>query len=253
MPSTIRLGRVLVGFAMITLGAICVANADFIMEWTSAPAQFPGRVVWAYIHGGVLVLAGLGLFFDRTVRLAALALGSVWLLWTLVHVPLVIANWRTLGGLFEALSLTSGLFLLAAVSGSAMKRTQAIISRYCYALCLPMFGIVHFLYPAGVANFIPKWIPAHLFWAYFTGVAFWAAGLSILSGVLARLGSRLFVIMLSSWVLILHIPRVAAAVGDRHEWNTLLLALAQTGAAWIVAGSLAHNLAGNVWPKPPSA
>jgi hypothetical protein len=44
--------------------------------------------------------------------------------------------------------------------------------------------------------------------------------------------------MLSSWVLILHIPRVVAAVGDRHEWDTLFLAVAQTGAAWIVAGSL---------------
>jgi uncharacterized membrane protein YphA (DoxX/SURF4 family) len=101
-----------------------------------------------------------------------------------------------------------------------------------------MLGTVHFLYPEAVANFIPNWIPVRLFWAYFTGVAFWAAGLAILSGVLARLASRLLAMMLSSWVLILHIPRVAAAVGDRHEWNTLFLAVAQTGAAWIVAGSL---------------
>jgi len=239
MPSTIRLGRVLMGIAMIALGTICVANADFIMEWTSAPAQFPGRMAWAYVHGVVLVVAGLGLFFDRTVRLAGLVLGSVWLLWTLVHVPIVVANWRTLGGLFEALALASGLYLLADVSGYPPKRIQALISRYCYALCLPMFGIVHFLYPGAVANFIPKWIPGHLFWAYFTGIAFWAAGLGMLSGVLARLASRMFAIMLSSWVVLLHIPRVVAAVSDRHEWTTLLLALAQTGAAWIVAGSFA--------------
>jgi hypothetical protein len=239
MPSTIRLGRVLMGIAMIALGAICVANADFIMEWTSAPAQFPGRIAWAYVHGVVLVVAGLGLFFDRTVRLAGLVLGSVWLLWTLVHVPIVVANWRTLGGLFEALALASGLYLLADVSSHPPKRIQALISRYCYALCLPMFGVVHFLYPGAVASFIPRWIPGHLFWAYFTGIAFWAAGLAMLSGVLALLASRMFAIMLSSWVVLLHIPRVVAAVGDRHEWNTLLLAIAQTGAAWIVAGSFA--------------
>ena len=100
---------------------------------------------------------------------------------------------------------------------------------------------MHFLYPDAVANFIPNWIPVRLFWAYFTGVAFWAAGLAILSGVLARLASRLLATMLSSWVLILHIPRVVAAVGDRHEWNTLFLAVAQTGAAWIVAGSLERS------------
>ena len=239
MPISIRLGRLLVGLAMVALGAICLRYADFIMEWTPVPPQLPARAAVAYVHGSVLIVAGLGLFFERTVRLAALVLGSVWLLWTLVHVPRVIASWRTgLGGLFEAFALTSGLFLLAVVAGPTVKRTEVLISRYCYAFCLPMLGVVHFLYPDAVANFIPKWIPAHLFWAYFTGVAFWAAGLAILSGVQARLGSRLLALMLSSWVLILHIPRVVAAVGDRHEWDTLFLAVAQTGSAWIVAGSL---------------
>jgi uncharacterized membrane protein len=239
MPISIRLGRLLVGLAMVALGAICLRYADFIMEWTPVPPQLPARAAVAYVHGSVLIVAGLGLFFERTVRLAALLLGSVWLLWTLVHVPRVIASWRTgLGGLVEAFALTSGLFLLAVVARPTVKRTEVLISRYCYAFCLPMLGVVHFLYPDAVANFIPKWIPAHLFWAYFTGVAFWAAGLAILSGVQARLGSRLLAIMLSSWVLILHIPRVVAAVGDRHEWDTLFLAVAQTGAAWIVTGSL---------------
>jgi uncharacterized membrane protein len=239
MPISIRVGRLLVGLAMVALGAICLRYADFIMEWTPVSPQLPARAALAYVHGSVLIVAGLGLFFERTVRLAALVLGSIWLLWTLVHFPRVIASWRTgLGGLFEALALTSGLFLLAVVAGPTVKRTELLISRYCYAFCLPMLGAVHFLYPDAVANFIPKWIPAHLFWAYFTGSAFWAAGLAILSGVLARLASRLLATMLSSWVLILHIPRVAAAVGDRHEWDTLFLAVAQTGAAWIVAGSL---------------
>jgi uncharacterized membrane protein len=239
MPISIRLGRLLVGLAIVALGAICLRYADFIMEWTPVPPQLPARAAVAYVHGSVLIVAGLGLFFERTVRLAALVLGSVWLLWTLVHVPRVIASWRTgLGGLVEAFALTSGLFLLAVVARPTVKRTEVLISRYCYAFCLPMLGVVHFLYPDAVANFIPKWIPAHLFWAYFTGVAFWAAGLAILSGVQARLGSRLLAIMLSSWVLILHIPRVVAAVGDRHEWDTLFLAVAQTGAAWIVTGSL---------------
>jgi uncharacterized membrane protein len=239
MPISIRVGRLLVGFAMVALGAICLRYADFIMEWTPVSPQLPARAALAYVHGSVLIVAGLGLFFERTVRLAALVLGSVWLLWTLVHVPRVIASWRTgLGGLAEAFALTSGLFLLAVVAGPTVKRTELLISRYGYAFCLPMLGTVHFLYPDAVAKFIPKWIPAHLFWAYFTGIAFWAAGLAILSGVQARLASRLLAIMLSSWVLILHIPRVAAAVGDRHEWNTLFLAVAQTGAAWILAGSL---------------
>jgi uncharacterized membrane protein len=255
MPSSIRAGRVLVGAgralvacAMVVLGAFGMMYADFIMEWTPAPAQFSTRVAWTYLHGGVLIAAGLGLLFDTTARLAALVLGAVWLLWTLLFVPRLIANWRgALGGQFEALAMASGLLLLAdGLSGPQTRtRTLALIGRYGFAICLPMFGIVHFLYADAVAGWVPAWLPAHLFWAYFTGAAHCAAGLAILSGVLAHLGSRLFAIMLSSWVLIVHIPRVAAALGDRHEWTTLFVALALTGIAWIVAGSLPSDR----WPK----
>lgn len=242
MPGLIRLGRVLMGFGLIALGALGLAYADFILEWTPAPPQLPAHSAFVYLHGAVLIVAGLGLLFDKTVRPAALVLGMVWLLWTLLHVPRVIANWRgALGAQFEVLSLTSSLFLLAAISGpKAPNRTQVLIPRYAFAICLPMFGVVHFLYPQGVASWVPGWLPAHLFWAYFTGVAHCAAGLAILSGVLARLASRLFAVMLSSWVLILHIPRVAAALHDRHEWTTLFIAITLTGAAWVVAGSLSE-------------
>jgi uncharacterized membrane protein len=83
MPISIRLGRLFVGLAMVALGAICLRYADFIMEWTPVSPQLPARAALAYVHGSVLIVAGLGLFFDSAVRLAALVLGSVWLLWTL--------------------------------------------------------------------------------------------------------------------------------------------------------------------------
>src|SRR4029077_16976780 len=141
MPISIRLGRMLVGFAMVALGAICLRYADFIMESTPVPPQLQARAALAYVHGSVLIVSGLGLFFARTVRLAALVLGFVWLPWAPVALPRVIASWRTgLGGLFEALALTSGLFLLAVVAGPTVKQTESLISRYCYAFCLPMLG-----------------------------------------------------------------------------------------------------------------
>jgi hypothetical protein len=149
MSGLIRLGRILLGFGMIALGALAVAYADFILEWTSAPAQLPARAMCAYVHGGVLMVAGLGLFFDRTVRRAALALGAVWLLRTLLWLPRVVANWRAaVGGQFEVLAITSGLFLLAGISGSQSGKPSlalTLMSRYAFAICLPMFGVVHFL------------------------------------------------------------------------------------------------------------
>jgi uncharacterized membrane protein len=236
---------------MIALGALGVAYADFILEWTPAPAEFAARMALAYVHGIVLIIAGFGLLFVRTARPAAFALGTTWLLWTLLYVPRVVANWRgALGGQFEVLAIMSGLFVLAGLLGQQEgNRAQLLVARYAFAVCMPMFGVVHFLYPAAVASWVPKWLPAHLFWAYFTGVAHCAAGLAILSGIMARLASRLFAIMLGSWVLIVHIPRVATALHDRHEWTTLFVAVALTGEAWIVAGSLA----GDLWRKRVAA
>jgi uncharacterized membrane protein len=227
---------------MIVLGALGVVYGDFILEWTRTPDFLPAWKGWFYLHGAVLIVAGLGLFFQKTARLAALVLGAVWLLWTLSCIPRVMAYGRpALGGNFEDLALASGLFLLAGLLAPPTgNRLQVLIPRYAFAICLPVFGFVHFSYPQAVADFIRPWMPARLFWAYFTGIAFCAAGLAMLTGVLARLASFWFAIMITSWVLILHIPRVAAAVHDRHEWTTLFIAVAMMGGAWTLAASFAN-------------
>jgi hypothetical protein len=59
----------------------------------------------------------------------------------------------------------------------------------------------------------------------------------MLTGVQARLASRLVAIMFSSWVLIVHFPRVIAHQ-DRHKWIALFIAAAIGGSAWIIAGRL---------------
>lgn len=241
MPTLVRLGRVMLGLGMIALGGLGIAFADFMLEWSQVPAWLPAHSVFAYLHGVLLLVTGLCFLTNKYVRPAALVLGAVWMLWTLLCIPLVIATWRGRCGLeAELLGMTSGIFILAGLAGgSAADRSMVVVWRYAFALCLPVYGLVHFLYPEGVASWVPGWLPAHLFWAYFTGVAHCAAGVALLTGVLARLATKLFAIMLSSWVLILHIPRVAAALHDRHEWTTLFIALAISGVAWIVAGSLA--------------
>src|SRR5262249_14831388 len=97
-------------------------------------------------------------------------------------------------------------------------------------------GVVHFLYPAAVADFIPAWIPARLFWAYFTACAFVAAGFAVLSGVVFRTATVLLAVMFTAWLVVLHVPRLLAALGDHHEWPTVFIGMAFTGAAWIFAG-----------------
>jgi uncharacterized membrane protein YphA (DoxX/SURF4 family) len=239
MTGLVRLGQVLLGVGMIALGSRGIAYADFLMEWTQVPEHLPAHAAFAYLHGIVLVAAGLAFVLGKIIRPAAVALGAVWLLWTLLCIPLVIATWRGRSGLeAELLGMTCGVFTLAALV-SPIHRQLVLVCRYAFALCLLVYGMVHFIFPAGVASWVPTWIPGPpLFWAYFTGVAHCAAGVALLTGVRARLATKLFAIMLSSWVLILHIPRVAAAPHDRHEWLTLFIALSLSGVAWIMAGSL---------------
>jgi uncharacterized membrane protein len=247
MPGLVRLGRVLLGAGVISLGVIGIIFKDFMLEWSQAPAWLPAHTAFAYLHGAILIVCGVALLLGKSVRPAALLLGVVWLIWALLCVPLVIATWRGRAGLeAELLGMTSGIFLLAVLSTPTVNRTQVLVCQYAFGLCMPVYGLVHFLYPAAVASWVPGWLPGHLFWAYFTGVAHCAAGVAILTGVLARLATKLFAIMISLWIFLMHIERVAATPHDRHEWTTLFIAVVICGAAWVLAGSYTESPAKRV-------
>lgn len=228
-----RSGRIVFGLAMIALGFFCF-RGDFFYTWSGIPDGLPARAAFSYANGAYLIAAGVGVMIDRSARPAGLALAALWLLYTACHVPRFLANWRPfLGQIAEPAALASfGLVLAARGSNDPLARAGRIV----FGICLPLFGVVHFLYPDAVAGFIPAWIPARLFWAYFTACAFIVAGLAVLSGVRIRLASVLVAAMFTSWVVLLHLPRLALAPGDPHEWATVFVALAFAGGAWIFAG-----------------
>ena len=97
------------------------------------------------------------------------------------------------------------------------------------------------MYGAFVATLIPAWIPGHLFWAYFVGVAFLAAALAIVTSRMASLAATLLGIMFFLWVVTLHAPRVAAKLHNGNEWTSLFIALAMSGGAFMVAGATARR------------
>jgi len=68
-----------------------------------------------------------------------------------------------------------------------------------------------------------------------------AAGIAILTNVLARVAAIAFAAMVSSFVLLLHIPRVSADPGNRTEWTMLVIAMTISAAAWCVAGSFSRR------------
>ncbi|MGA9854374.1 MAG: hypothetical protein WBR29_03745, partial [Gammaproteobacteria bacterium] len=121
---------------------------------------------------------------------------------------------------------------------NAVVDSVANLGRYGFAISLLAFCIVNFIYHDFIAGMIPAWIPAHLFWAYFTGVASLAAGISILTGVQARLAGILLGIMYGSWVMVIHVPYVAANPDGRGMWTDMFITLALSGGAWFIVGSV---------------
>jgi uncharacterized membrane protein YphA (DoxX/SURF4 family) len=129
----------------------------------------------------------------------------------------------------------------AQVPDTTFARRSILAARISFGVCLPVFGLSHWAYPQFTADMIPGFIPAHLFWAYFTGAGHIAAGIAILTTVLARLAAILFAVMVSGFVLLLHLPRVIGDPGSRVEWTMIVISLTMTGAAWCMAGSLARR------------
>ena len=87
---------------------------------------------------------------------------------------------------------------------------------------------------------VPRWLPpSQVFWAYATGIGHIAAGVAILTGFQARLAAILLTAMFASFTPLVHLPMLLANPSAYVNWTENALNLALTGAAWVVADSLA--------------
>lgn len=206
------------------------------------PFDAPQWGIW--LNGAVLLLGGAGLAWNGTARQMALVLWAllVWLA-LFVHMPRLIEA-PDAGRLVSAAQI---LGLLAATSLIAMDlRPQQLgsvplLARIAVGLMLIVFGVVHWTHVDAIAGRIPEWMPGRSLWPWVTGVANIAAGLALASGLVARLASALVGAMFASWILLVHLPRLLAAPGDRSEWVACALAFALTGVVWMVHGALSRS------------
>ncbi|MCU1222660.1 MAG: hypothetical protein JWQ42_753 [Edaphobacter sp.] len=255
MAELMRVGRILFAVAMAFFGVQYLIFASHAAGPAPGPPWTPGSPSLAWVAGVGLLAVAVCLVTKRQGRLAATLLGVVLLLrLLLVHLPGLIARlhdpgmWTTA---FEILAMCGAAFVLAGMLSGGWPRSQgwdravdmmSEVGRLLFAIALVVFGVQHFMYASFVAMLVPAWIPGHLFWAYFVGVAFIAAAVSIVANRISRLAAILLGTMFLLWVILLHAPRVAAAgPHNGNEWTSEFVALAMCGGSFVLAGALSSG------------
>ena len=250
-------GRLFFALAMGFFGA------QFLIFVSSMSGPLPGPP-WSH---GVLsldwlacvgfILAGVSIATGRMARLVAMVLGVVLLLYGLIrYLPVMVTRLHDPGPwtvVFEILAMAGGAWVLAASfpadglgspSWDGVVWRLADVGRFLIAISLVVFAVQHFMYARFVATLIPAWIPARLFWTYFTGIAFVAAAISIATKRMLRTGAMLLGTMFLLWVVLLHAPRVAGAVRNGNEVTSLFVAVAMCGLSFALAGAYGRDREG---------
>ena len=83
---------------------------------------------------------------------------------------------------------------------------------------------------------MPAWLPAPLAIAYSTGIAFIAAGIAIVAGVLARWAAILSTIQMGLFTALVWVPIVLAGP-DAFQWSEFVVSVTLAAAGAVVAAS----------------
>lgn len=226
-------GHAVFAIALAGFGVLSLVSGDFTYIWQGVPSWVPARTVLAYASGALLLGCGVGLLWPRARARASLVLTFYGLAsMLLLHVPRIASKPQVEAlwfGLGEIATIVAGAWILHA--GERGTR----LARLLFGVALLPFGLSHFVYLQLTAKLVPSWLPGHLGWAYLTGAGHFAAGLAILFGILPRLAATLEGVMVSTFVLTVHVPAVLRAPGDRDQWSELFVACVIGGAAFLVA------------------
>ena len=253
MATTTTLGRLFFAFALIASGVQQLIRADFVRLVPKLPAWIPWPGFWACVMGVLLIVAGGAIAAKKGTRPAATLLGAMFLLlFGLLYVPQILAN-PAVGFIWtnpcKVLALLAGAIVLlgASTDGTAGGFPARIppaggmlpFAPWFLGVFLLICGVQHFVYAGFVDTLVPAWIPpGPRFWTCFTGGALIAGGAGLFLPKTTRLAATLSGMMIFLWVILLHIPRAAADWNNAGETAAIFEALALSGVAFLVAGSV---------------
>lgn len=243
---------------IMAVGVIGYADRSFAPILAGVPQLLPDRQIVAYVCNALLIACGAGLLAKRIASPAALVLLVYLIVWTLlfkvpliVRQPLVEVSYQTCG---ENAVLIAGAWVLYAEFAGVSKAWDfhflsgglgIQIAHSLYGLALIAFGLSHFAYLNLTAPLIPAWLPAHSFWAYFTGTIYVATGIAVVTGIAASLGVAISALQIAIITLLVWGPLVLAGQMSRFNWQETVVSWSLTAAAWVVATSYS----GDRWLK----
>jgi uncharacterized membrane protein YphA (DoxX/SURF4 family) len=251
MKNQNKLWRTFIILGLIAIAVQQLICGDFrpVMLPPAHPAWLTHRLIWTWVFSIALIAACAAIIFEIKARAVALIMAVVFLLLVLLFqtlaqpYPAHLAVWTNA---FKELTFSGGAFIIAGTlpkennTPGFIKLSEKLIpsGKYFLAITMVVFGIDHFLYPDFVAGLVPNWIPGHIFWTYFAGVALIASGLGIILNIKRQLAAMLLGIMIFIWLIILHLPRAIADPhsGNGNEWTSVFEALAFSGISFLLAG-----------------
>jgi len=237
------------GLAAIGLGICALVWHDF-SDWQQIRAlgNVAHREILPYIVATVEILGGVAVQWPRTARAGAVSLGTISFAFALLGLPLIIEHplvYNGFGNFFEQLSFVSGAAILYACSSpiaSARTARLAQIGRYSFGICVLSFTLEQMFYLSETARLVPKWIPpGQMFWAMATTVAFALAAISLLTGFMAWLASRLTAAMILGFWLLVWLPALFVDPHSFLNWTESIETLGIAASAWIVGDYLGQR------------
>jgi uncharacterized membrane protein len=221
-------GRAVFTAAVVGFGALFLGFAAGLESPVPGPPWLLAGRPLAGLVGSALLASSVGLWAKRFAALSTFTLAALFLAFGLVRAVELIDHLRDPGPWTSSAELIS-------LGGASLTLAGHRLGRWLFAVPLTVFGVQHLMYLAFVATLVPAWFPARTALAALTGVAFFAAALSLTLGVRAQLAGRLLALMFAVFVVTTHVPRVAAAAANGNEWTSLLVALAFCGASLVAA------------------